>query len=226
MSFQFFTSKLTFSLADCIIHKADPDPDRDTDQDLQKKRAQEFQKRWAQNSLYGSKIIFDKVEGADFKYGNRFLSMEKLPSNKYPKTHFCSCTKFCNYTNSLVLISNMTIVFYKYDNSFSKLQSKNTQIRHFWFQFLAFSFLHETLQLGKFEGTDFKYDKFRRFHFCRRHCHQTESRTSLISKLTIAFRSCTPKHINKTFLIPSLKIFNFGPNFAIRQISQCSKSLV
>ena len=38
--------------------------------------------------------------------------------------HFCFFTKICNYTNSMVLISNMTIVVLEF-------QPENTQIRHF-----------------------------------------------------------------------------------------------
>ena len=59
-------------------------------------------------------------------------------------------TKFCNRTNSKVLISNMTKVFFKF-------QPKNTLIRHFWSQIQAFSLFHEILQLDKFKGADFKY---------------------------------------------------------------------
>ena len=47
---------------------------------------------------------------------------------------------------------------FKYDNSFSKFNPKNTQIRYFRYQISAFSFFHEMLQLDKFEGADFKYD--------------------------------------------------------------------
>ena len=53
-----------------------------------------------------------------------------------------------NYTNKAFLVTNLGIfVFrkilqldkfegadFKYDNTFFKFQSKNTQIRHFWFQ--------------------------------------------------------------------------------------------
>ena len=58
--------------------------------------------------------------------------------------------KFCNYTNSRVLISSMTIVF-------SNSSPKVTQVRHFWSQTQKFLFFCKILQLGKIEGADFKY---------------------------------------------------------------------
>ena len=39
----------------------------------------------------------------------------------------------------------------KYDKSYSKLQPKNTHVRHFWSQIQDFLFLHETLHFNKFE---------------------------------------------------------------------------
>ena len=63
---------------------------------------------------------------------------------------FYFCTKLCYKTNSRVLIANMAIFFFKF-------QLKNTQIRHFWSQILAFLFSHEVLQLDRFEGADFKF---------------------------------------------------------------------
>ena len=46
-----------------------------------------------------------------------------------------------------------------YENSILKFQPKNTQIRHFWSQIYGFLFLHQTFQLEKFGGVDFKFDK-------------------------------------------------------------------
>ena len=54
-------------------------------------------------------------------------------------------------TNLRVLISNVTVIFLKF-------QPKNTQIRHFWSQIQTFSFFPEILQFDKFKGADFKYD--------------------------------------------------------------------
>ena len=41
---------------------------------------------------------------------------------------------------------------FKYDNSFSKFQPKDTQTRYFWFQISEFLFLHQSLRLNKFES--------------------------------------------------------------------------
>ena len=51
----------------------------------------------------------------------------------------------------------------------------------------------KTLQLGKFEGADFKFDN-------------------------LVFKFQPPKYINQTFLVPNLGIFVFSWNFANRQI--------
>ena len=48
-------------------------------------------------------------------------------------------------------------VDFKYNNFF-KFLTKYTQIRHFWSQIYKFSFLHQSLQLEKLEGTYFIYD--------------------------------------------------------------------
>ena len=53
--------------------------------------------------------------------------------------NFYFCTKLCYY--------KFEGVDFKYDNSFLKSHSKNTQ-----------SLQYPSLQLYKFEGTDFKYD--------------------------------------------------------------------
>lgn len=82
-----------------------------------------------------------------------------------------------------LLLEKCQVVDFKFDNSFLKLQPKNTQIKYFWCQILTFLvlhvdfkysksifklesnsdpkfkgffLLHETLQLDKFECNDFK----------------------------------------------------------------------
>ena len=70
------------------------------------------------------------------------------------------------------MISNMTTVF--------QIPSKIYTNQAFWFQF--FAFMHETVESDKFEGADFKYDKFRRFHFCRKHCLLTHSLVESLRK--------------------------------------------
>ena len=91
-------------------------------------------------------------------------------SSKIPKLgtfgpkfrHFHYFTIFCNSTNSRLLISNLTIVFWKFlpwKYPIKAFLVKNTQIKYFWCQISAFLFLHQILQLDKFKGADFKYDK-------------------------------------------------------------------
>ena len=64
--------------------------------------------------------------------------------------HFYSFTKFCNQSNSRVLISNMTILF---SNSIAKYTNQAFLVPN-----LKVFILYQTLQLNKFEGVDFKYD--------------------------------------------------------------------
>ena len=47
---------------------------------------------------------------------------------------------------------------FKFDNSFFKFQSSNTQIKHFWSQIKVSLFFHKILHLDKSEDFDFKYD--------------------------------------------------------------------
>ena len=47
---------------------------------------------------------------------------------------------------------------FKYDNNFSKLLPKNTQIRYFSTKYKEFLFLLENFYFEKFEGIDSKYD--------------------------------------------------------------------
>ena len=66
---------------------------------------------------------------------------------------FYFCTKLCNKANSRRLVSNMTIAF---SNS-----SLNTyKLGVFLIPNLRIFILHQTLQLDKFEGVDFKYDHY------------------------------------------------------------------
>ena len=59
-------------------------------------------------------------------------------------------------------------------------------------KFSHFCFRSKILQIGKFEGADFKYDKY-------------------------CFQISAQKYPNKAFLVPNLGIFIFSRNFAVRQ---------
>ena len=76
-------------------------------------------------------------------------------------------------------------VDFKYNNSFSKLQPKDTQMRQFWSQTYNFFALYKTLRFAKFKGTDFKYENDN-------------------------FSNSTLKHPNKTVLVPDLKFLFFA----------------
>ena len=77
---------------------------------------------------------------------------------------------------------------------------------------IAFSsFSPKTPKLDIFEP------KFKDFCFCTKLLNNTNSR-ALITKRTIVFQKCSPKHPNKTFLVPNLRILIFAWNFAIKQI--------
>ena len=54
----------------------------------------------------------------------------------------------------------MTIVFSNFNQKISKYSIFGPKYpnKAFWSQIQAFLFLHQILQLGKFEGCDFKYD--------------------------------------------------------------------
>ena len=65
---------------------------------------------------------------------------------------FCFFAKFCNQTNLRVLISKMTIIFFiilacGYPNEAFSVANLG-----------IFTFFHESLQLDKSKGADFKYD--------------------------------------------------------------------
>ena len=61
-----------------------------------------------------------------------------------------------------------------------------------------------------------KYDifglKFKDFYFCTKLCNKSNSR-ALTSNMTILFQNCYPKHPNKAFLVPNLKIYIFMKRF-------------
>ena len=114
----------------------------------------------------GSRFIFHKFEGSDFKYDSRFL---KLLSKNTQARHFwyqfqaffvLFFSKFCIQINSRMLISNMTIVLLKF-------QPKNTQIRHFSSQ-------------------------IQEFWFCTKLCTQTNSR-ALVTNMTMNFSNSSLK---------------------------------
>ena len=63
----------------------------------------------------GEILQLDKFEDADFKYDNSFWKFQakKIAKQAFLVPNldlFVSFPKFCNYTNSRVLISNMTVV--------------------------------------------------------------------------------------------------------------------
>ena len=126
---------------------------------------------------------------------------------------------------------------FKYDNIILKFQCKNTQIRHFWSQnkgFLSFlpKFSTRHIRVRSFQIWQ-KYFRIpspkicrsgiclvpnlRIFIFCTKLCNKANSK-ALILKITMVFQNCYPKHPNKTFLVPNLRILTFEQNFAIRQI--------
>ena len=79
--------------------------------------------------------------------------------------------------------------------TFSNFSPKITKIRCFWFQIWGFLFLHQTLQSGKFQGADFKYDN--------------------------SFSKIVPKHPNKVFA-PKFKSFYFcRKRFSLWRIREC-----
>ena len=102
-----------------------------------------------------------------------------------------------------LLFNSFESVDFKYSNSFSKLQPKNTKIGNFWFQIQSF-FVHKILYLDKFVGAGVKYDKrffkfqlksikikdfgvnVKAFSFLMKLCNLKNSRV-LISNMTIAF---------------------------------------
>ena len=129
--------------------------------------------------------------------------------------------KFCSQKNSRVLISNMTIVFFKF-------QLKNTQIRHFCPQIQTFLFFCEILKLAKLEGADFKCDNsFLKFQLKNTQIKYIWSQiwTFLFFRKLLQsdkfegadfkysnsyfFQVLAQKYLNNVFLIPNLGISIF-----------------
>ena len=81
---------------------------------------------------------------------------------------------------------------FKHDNSNFKFQWNHTVTRYFWSQ-------------------------FKDFYFSTKYCNKANSRV-LISNMTIGFQNCCPKHPNKAFLVPNIKILIFGLNFSFWKI--------
>ena len=81
------------------------------------------------------KLCFQKKEG-DFRFDNIFFKFQPKKSSNQPFlfqfTHY-SCTKFCNYTNSRVLISNMTILFSHSSPKTPKSGIFGTKFKDFYF---------------------------------------------------------------------------------------------
>ena len=178
-----------------------------------------FRKSGPYTKLYcrSYRLVFDKFEGADFKYDNSFL---KFQSKNTQIRHFWSqiqvflflFAKFSNQTNLRVPKKAFLI--------------KNTQIRHFWSQIQAFLFFREILQLDKCEGVDFKYynvafksqpkipksgvfgPKFWHFCFSVKFFKQTNLRV-LISNMTQFFKNSCPKIPKKVFLVKNTQIRYF-----------------
>ena len=110
-------------------------------------------------------------------------NMRILFSNSSPKIaksgifapkfrYFCFFVKFWKWTNLRMMISNMTILFLKF-------LPKNTEIKHFWSKIPKCGsfgpkfrhFIHQILQLDKFEGIDFKYNN----RFLKFYCKNTQA---------------------------------------------------
>ena len=141
-----------------------------------------------------------------------------------------SFTKFCNQTNSRVLISNMTILFSNCIPKIPKQEISGAKLRHFCFfskfcnQTNSRVFISNmTIFTFKFQPKNTKtlqfqskiQTKFR--HSFTKVCNQTNSRV-LISDMTVLFSTSSPKKPNQAFWVPNLRIFNFAPNFATRQV--------
>ena len=114
--------------------------------------------------MFFHKILqFLKFEGADLnktkvfkiltqKYPNKAFLVKNTQTRHFgPKfRHFCFSAKFCSETNSMILISNMTILFSKASPKIPKSDIFGPKFRHF-------DFFSEILQLDYFESADFKY---------------------------------------------------------------------
>ena len=101
-----------------------------------------------QEFLFLHKILqLDIFKGADFKSHNSFFKLlaQYHPNKAFLVTniqngifgpkfrYFCFSAKFCNQTNSRVLISNMTILFSNSSPKIPKTGIFGTEFRHFCF---------------------------------------------------------------------------------------------
>ena len=67
------------------------------------------------------------------------------------------------------------------------------------------AFLNVSTKVRKF---DIFGPKFKDFCFCTKLCYKTNQR-ALITEMRIDSQSCSPKHPNKAFLVPNLKVLIF-----------------
>ena len=135
-----------------------------------------------------------------------------------------------------VVISNFKGLDFKSDNSVLNLQTKNTQIRHFWSQIQAFfsaKFSSQenlivltsnmTMLFSNFcpeiPKSSIFVPKFKLFfnqNFAIRQIQRV-----LISNMTISFQIQVPKYPKQEFLVPNLVFFFLLQNFGNGQISGC-----
>ena len=99
--------------------------------------------------------VFWQVWGVRF---NIWQKLFKTESQKYPnKEFFLPNLKFL-LLHKILHLDIFERVHVKYDNSFSKLHLKDTQLRYFYSQVLRFFVLYKTLHIDKLEDADFKHD--------------------------------------------------------------------
>ena len=100
-------------------------------------------------------FVFWQVWGVRF---NIWQKLFKTESQKYPnKEFFLPNLKFL-LLHKILHLDISERVHVKYDNSFSKLHLKDTQLRYFYSQVLMFFVLYKTLHIDKLEDADFKHD--------------------------------------------------------------------
>lgn len=100
-------------------------------------------------------FVFWQVWGVRF---NIWQKLFKTESQKYPnKEFFLPNLKFL-LLHKILHLDIFERVHVKYDNSFSKLHLKDTQLRYFYSQVLRFFVLYKTLHIDKLEDADFKHD--------------------------------------------------------------------
>ena len=100
-------------------------------------------------------FVFWQVWGVRF---NIWQKLFKTESQKCPnKEFFLPNLKFL-LLHKILHLDIFERVHVKYDNSFSKLHLKDTQLRYFYSQVLMFFVLYKTLHIDKLEDADFKHD--------------------------------------------------------------------